>query len=972
MRDNILDHILNYSPDMICTIDVAGRFIQVSEASSRILGYGKEELEGQLTLNFLRHEDRAATIEILKSIREGKTETEFENTAIGKDGQEVPLLWLVVWLEEEDYFLCISRNVTAQKQAEKEMRRQEAVQRVLVDHSSDMQALLDANGNYLYASVAESYEKAFGYRPDEIMGENAFSLIHPEDVARIEQAFSLLLQSKEIIQISDIRFKASSGEWRWVETTASNQLENPDVQAIVVSSSDITEKKQFQFKLQESEQRFKSLFENNPDIVLFQNEAGTILDANPAFLSFKGKQKEEVVNQPLAAFLPPEVVPLFRQKLREAFSGNEVSFEAEMTFEKIGYKVLSVVKVPLFIAGKIEGVHAVMKDITEVKQANKTIERQAQKLNTIFESITDAFFTLDKNWNFTYTNTEFDKVLLTDSRGFIGKCIWDIYPEETTRVFYREYHRAVETGISAHFEAYLERLDKWLEVKAYPSDEGLSVYFSDVTTQVHQKQELEKLSLVASKTFNSVVIMDKEYRIEWVNASFTRLTGYTLPEVEGKKPFELLLGEETNPVTAQRIRNKAKKAEPMKEEVLVYKKSGEKRWFEVEVTPVLNEAGKVVRIIGMQTDITEKVFQRKELEKLSLVASKTSNSIIIMDAQRRVEWVNEGFSRMTGYTLEEVAGRNPREFLPGPDTDQVELQRVSQKIAEVVPFNSNFISYRKSGEPFWLAMDVSPVRDAAGSITHFIAIQKDITFRKEAEANQEKMSQTLYRQNKDLEQFTYIVSHNLRAPVANLMGLTDLVGSIDPYSKQFSVAVSNLRQSAHRLDTVLKDLNTILSIRDSKGHMEREEVDVHLKIEQVLTSLQERLEACGGKMTVDLEEGLCLWGSKAYLYSIFYNLLSNAIKFRSRKRPLQVQIKAKSDAEGGATITFSDNGSGFDTEKAKYRVFGLYQRFHHEVEGRGIGLYLVKAHIEAMGGQIEVTSVVGEGTTFQIFLSKVL
>ena len=140
--------------------------------------------------------------------------------------------------------------------------------------------------------------------------------------------------------------------------------------------------------------------------------------------------------------------------------------------------------------------------------------------------------------------------------------------------------------------------------------------------------------------------------------------------------------------------------------------------------------------------------------------------------------------------------------------------------------------------------------------------------------------------------------------------------------------------------------------------------------QQAIRDLEEPLRGCDGKVMLNVEDQLMTRGNRAYLYSIFYNLLSNSIKYRSEERTLQVDIVCFTGAHGGPTITFTDNGSGFDMFKAGSDVFQLYKRFHTNQRGRGIGLFLVKTHVEAMGGKIEVTSEVNFGTRFTIHLDK--
>ncbi|WP_207434365.1 PAS domain-containing sensor histidine kinase [Sabulibacter ruber] len=241
------------------------------------------------------------------------------------------------------------------------------------------------------------------------------------------------------------------------------------------------------------------------------------------------------------------------------------------------------------------------------------------------------------------------------------------------------------------------------------------------------------------------------------------------------------------------------------------------------------------------------------------------------------------------------------------------------------------------------------------------------TLPQKPEVDLARLTKDLHRKNSDLQQFTYIVSHNLRNPVANAVGLANLLVHTDRNSVTFDKSLSFLRLSLYRMDNVLKDMNTILSIREKRETTGLEQVNLHEVTLQALSALEEQLQKAGTTVNLDITDGLTVKANKAYLYSIFSNLLSNSAKYRAEGRRLEINIKSRRTEEG-TTITFSDNGSGFDLEKNRQNVFKLYKRFHQYTEGRGMGLFLIKAHLDSMGGQIEVNSKVGEGTCFQISL----
>jgi PAS domain S-box-containing protein len=831
----------------------------------------------------------------------------------------------------------------------------------MVKNSLDVLGSIDREGNIQF--VSNACTRIIGYDSRELTGRKFTDFIHPDDLLLTSHAIQEVLEGGRKVSFEN-RYIHKDGHEIPIQWTG---VWSEGDEIIYCVGRDTTEQKTSQLQLETSEQRYRALFDNSPDPVFVEDVNGYITEVNQQLRETLGISTEQVKGLPASSFLPDKIAAINTINFEQALLGNHMRFDIRCTKDGKA-RIYDTTKHPVMVNNKVVGVQTIARDITPMVRSHQLIEQQARKLNTIFESITDAFFTLDRDWNFTYINGEAEKLLSLDREYHIGKNAWKEFPSELDGEFYRQYHLAVGTGNAVHFEAYYAGTNRWVEVKAYPSMEGLSVYFNDVTERVKARQELEMLSIVASKTVNSILIMDKDRRIEWVNESFTKLTGYTFPEVAGKIPYRILPGEETDQATVERMIEKANQAQPYSGEILVYKKSCEKRWFKVETTPVFDEAGNLVRFIGVQTDITERVEARKELEKLSLVASRTNNSVLIADSDWRIEWVNDGFTRLFEYSPEEVVGRRPSELLHSPKTDKSTYALLEEKLVGGESISFDVLNVKKSGEEVWLNVDITPIFDENRKLSRFIEVQTDITALKTSELELTRSAKDLYSHNKDLEQFTYIVSHNLRAPVANALGLANLLKRIDKNTDLYDQSLTNLTESVVRLDMVMRDMSTILSVRDSRATLEQEQVDINLVLQQTLSSLKEPLAGCGGEVITDLKEGQAVKANRAYLYSVFYNLLSNAIKYRSDERTLQVSIKCLRRSDSGTLLSFSDNGSGFDMEKAGANIFKLYKRFHTHKKGRGIGLYLVRSHVEAMGGRIKVTSEVGTGTRFLIYL----
>jgi signal transduction histidine kinase len=225
----------------------------------------------------------------------------------------------------------------------------------------------------------------------------------------------------------------------------------------------------------------------------------------------------------------------------------------------------------------------------------------------------------------------------------------------------------------------------------------------------------------------------------------------------------------------------------------------------------------------------------------------------------------------------------------------------------------------------------------------------------------------LSHQYQTLEQFSYIISHNIRSPIARIQGLLNIYNKKNLQDPLNQEVWGYLEQATRDLDNTIKDLTQVIAIRNSFDKT-LEKIYLTDILQIILASLQHEIENANAQISVDILRANELFSVKTYIQSVVYNLISNAIKYRYARRPLHIEIKSENV---GDLICFSvqDNGVGIDMENTdKYKIFGMYQRMHTHVEGKGLGLYLVKTQIEALGGNVEVESELNVGTIFKVYL----
>lgn len=382
-----------------------------------------------------------------------------------------------------------------------------------------------------------------------------------------------------------------------------------------------------------------------------------------------------------------------------------------------------------------------------------------------------------------------------------------------------------------------------------------------------------------------------------------------------------------------------------------------------------DENGKSVRMIGAIQDITKQKEEEQRLKLLETVITHTKDSVIITEPDLndgcipKIVYVNPAFSVMSGYDSSEIIGISP-EIFQGPNSDDKEYEKLINAIKEKKECQVETISYTKNKKEYWVNFSMLPVYNSDGELSHWVSIQRDISEQKKQEVEKEQLIRELTQNNKDLQQFSYITSHNLRAPLSNLTGLLNLIDDIPIENVELKEILDGFNKSTHLLNDTINDLVKVIIIKD-KPSIEKENLRLKDIFDDVFSQVDFLIGMHKPIIKFNFEEVSFLNTNKSYLESILLNLLTNAIKYKSEARKLKITITA-TQLENNILLIFQDNGIGINLERNRDKIFGLYQRFHDYPDSKGLGLYLVKSQVETMGGTISLESEVGIGTTFTL------
>ena len=388
------------------------------------------------------------------------------------------------------------------------------------------------------------------------------------------------------------------------------------------------------------------------------------------------------------------------------------------------------------------------------------------------------------------------------------------------------------------------------------------------------------------------------------------------------------------------------------------------------------EDGKCARIVGVFQDVNNRVKRDEHNRHLlatlgGILESATEVSIIATDLEGTINHFGTGAEHLLQYTAEEMVGKQTPALIHKEAEIVARAQVLSEELGREVKGFDAFVALAREGKPdtqtwtyvrkdgtqFQVQLSVTAMKDIEGSIVGFLGIAVDLT-------EVQQLTERLSRQNAQLSDYAHISSHNLRAPISNLNSLVYYLKEAQEESDR-----SNLMEM---LETVVTNLtetldNLLQSLIIREGNYEDTE---YVKFEEAFGRAKDSLVAQLSTTEVSIAEDFSqvpgLPYKRDFMESILLNLLSNALKYRAEDRPLSVEISTFFDDNLRPTLKFSDNGVGIDLERHGKKLFGLNKTFHRHEDARGVGLFLTKSHVEAMGGTIRAESQVDVGTSFTI------
>lgn len=746
-----------------------------------------------------------------------------------------------------------------------------------------------------------------------------------------------------------------------------------DIPAISIIILDVTRLQKDNPQASSAEKLIQSIFHTADNGLALIDDRGNFVKVNDGLCRLLGYSQKELVGRPYIQVVAADERKQVLALQQQFFNGKTDTLERQIMCKNGKLLYCYVTNNLLVDNDNKKFLVKTFRDVTESRKYKDLLHQTASLTKTggfEFDPVSKKFIWTDELYSIYGKNKEFKPTLPK---------MLKLYNEADAFTIKAAITNAVKTGNKCSFECRPKMtggVSKWLYVSGIPLVKNGKVVkiigtVRDVTTEKIVNLELRKLSLVAQKTNSAVIITDNRGNIEWVNESFTRLTGYSPSEVAGVSPGKLLQGKDTDKTSVKKIKEHLERKLPVSEIIKNYKKDGTPFWINMSIVPVF-EGRQLVNYVGVGSDITD-LLNAQEAEKINSSLQQKQELFLTM-AQNFPDGIIGVLDKNFKYVF--VGGAEIAKL--GLQQDQLVGESVfdnlyTKKNLEVEPFikrafNGEKISFEVQLNGNIYAINAVPLVYEQGRVEQVLLVLFNISKQKKAE---EEVWKALKRQTELTElktKFVSIASHEFRTPLSVALSSIDLILKYTdpPDIEKINKHIARVRTAVRTLTDILNDFLSIGKIEDGKVKIIKTEFNIAVFCEQLIEEAKTMeknaqhliYEHEAGEVTVNID--------RQPLRHIVMNLLTNAIKYSAEGK----RIWLTSAVVGhNLLLIIRDEGIGIP-EHDQPHLFDTFFRASNtsNIQGTGMGLHIVKRYTTIMGGTIRVNSMENEGTTVTVML----
>ncbi len=784
--------------------------------------------------------------------------------------------------------------------------------------SEKFQDLVNSTGGIVWEADAQTFdftyvsqeaERLLGFTPEDWCAKGFWeNHIYPEDrkkTVNLCVSFTKQMKSHDFIY----RFIAKNGKVFWLRDIVNVVVEDGKPRWLRGVMFDITSQKENEEFLRESEEKYRGLVENSPDAVVIYVDGKIVYVNEEGVRMVSARSKEELIGRSVLQFIHPDSLASVIQRMEEVILDNNASPIVEEKFIDFDGNPFDVElkAIPTIFEHK-NAVQVIIHDITKRKQSLQELNKM-NRVYSLISQINNLILRSKKREELLY---EICRIAVT--YGKFRMCWIGMLDNDGKTV-----NTAAFYGVE---EGYFTK-DNKITILDEPQGKGptgtamrerKTVVCNNIATDSIMERWRERAKERGYRSSISIPIVVLDKTIGTFN----------------------LYSEETNSFSSE-------------EEVELLEKITQNIAFTLE-SIIFEE---------------DRIKTQEKIQQLSQAVEQSPVIIIITNTKGEIEYVNPKFSETTGYSFDEAVGHNPR-MLKSGHTSSEEYKELWQTLAAGKEWHGEFNNIKKNGESYWESASISPILNAQGKTTHYIAIKEDITARKNVEKELIKAKEKAEESDRLKLAFLANMSHEIRTPMNGILGFTELLKEPKLSGKEQQEYIEIIEKSGKRMLNIINDIISISKVESGQVEISLSETNVNEQIEYLCTFFKPETTKKGIQLSITNKlpsNKAVLKTDKEKLYAILTNLVKNAIKFTNSGSIEFGCIDRGTDFE----FYVKDTGYGISKSHQKM-IFDRFRQANETIsrshEGSGLGLAISKAYVEMLGGKIWVDSKIGKGSTF--------